>query len=85
MDNAYRVLLSLPDDTLAVACYFCWRDDIGAPGEQGHFGFGLRNLDGGEEKIQDRVVELELRSQAHGVHIQSILAALLLTILGFYF
>lgn len=46
---------------------------------------GLRNLDSGEEKIQDRAAEMQLRSQAHGVHIQSILAALLLTILGFYF
>ena len=46
---------------------------------------GLRNLDSGEEKIQDGVEEMQLRRQALRVHIESILAALLVTILGFYF
>ena len=45
---------------------------------------GLCNLDSGEEKIQDGVAEMQLRRQAQRVHIESILAALFLT-LGFYF
>ncbi|MGH7253355.1 MAG: hypothetical protein ACREIE_06095 [Nitrospiraceae bacterium] len=42
---------------------------------------GSRNLDTGEEKIQDTAVVRELRRQARRVHIESILAATWLTAL----
>jgi hypothetical protein len=43
--QTYEVLRELPTDILAAACYFCWTDRIGAPGEQGADAFGLRRLD----------------------------------------
>lgn len=45
---------------------------------------GLRNPDGGVEKIEDRALEAELRRQARKVQVQSIIAALFLTIFSFY-
>jgi hypothetical protein len=42
---------------------------------------GSRNLDTGEERIQDTAVVRQLRRQARRVHIESILAATWLTAL----
>jgi hypothetical protein len=45
--DLYGALNGLPAAVpVPVACYFCWRDDIGAPSERGPFGFGLRDMDG---------------------------------------
>lgn len=43
---------------------------------------GSRNLDTGEERIEDQAVALQLRRQARRVHIESIVAAALLTLLS---
>lgn len=40
---------------------------------------GSRNLDTGEEEIEDHAVTIQLRRQARRVHIESILTAALLT------
>lgn len=42
---------------------------------------GSRNLDTGEEKIQDPAMTSALRRQARGVHVKSLLAGALLTVL----
>lgn len=46
LQKAFTVLKALDSGVLAVACYFCWRDDVGAPHEQGDQAFGLRDRDG---------------------------------------
>jgi len=46
---------------------------------------GTRNLDGGEERINDSGVLAELRRKARWIHLKAILTAALLTLLGFYF
>ena len=46
---------------------------------------GARNLDGGEEKINDGVLAAELRLIARGIHIHAVLAAAVLTLFCFYF
>ena len=45
---------------------------------------GARNLDGGEEPVNDSGVLAELRWKAKRIHIKSVLAAASLTLLGFY-
>ena len=42
---------------------------------------GARNLDQGEEPITDALTAGVIRRQAHRVHIQSLLVALVLTVL----
>ena len=42
---------------------------------------GSRNLDTGEEKIQDPAMTMVLRRQARRVHVNSLLAGALLTVL----
>jgi hypothetical protein len=46
---------------------------------------GSRNLDSGEEKINDSGKVADLRLVARGIHLKTILTALLLTLLGLYF
>lgn len=46
LQMAFAALHALEPGIVAVACYFCWRDDIGAPHERGDKAFGLRDLDG---------------------------------------
>lgn len=43
---------------------------------------GLRHLDGGEEKVEDEEAALQIRRRSYKVHIESILAAIALTILS---
>src|SRR6516162_7124993 len=42
-------------------------------------------MNGTEEAVGDEVVEKRLRSQAHWIYVESAIAALILTILSFYF
>ncbi len=42
---------------------------------------GARNMDTGDEAIEDEAEKAQLRRQARRVHVQSILAALVLTAL----
>ena len=46
---------------------------------------GARNLDGGEERVNDSDLAAELRRQAKRIHVKAVLTAALLTLLGFYF
>lgn len=43
---------------------------------------GSRNLDSGEEKIEDEVVLAQVRRQARKVQVQSFLSAAVLTVLS---
>jgi hypothetical protein len=43
--EAYRELDTLHPDVCPIACYFAWRDDVGAPHEQGESAFGLTRTD----------------------------------------
>ena len=42
-------------------------------------------MNGSEEAVGDKVVEKRLRSQAHWIYVESALAALILTVLSFFF
>lgn len=44
--GSVRDLDTLPLQVLQVACYFCWRDDIGTPDQRGDKAFGLIHEDG---------------------------------------
>lgn len=46
---------------------------------------GARNLDNGEEKVNDSTEADRLRRTARRIHIKTILAAALLTLFGLYF
>ena len=46
---------------------------------------GSRNLDGGEERVNDSDVATGLRRKAKRIHVKAVLTAALLTLLGFYF
>jgi hypothetical protein len=48
---AYQSLHALPSEIqFEAACWFCWRDDIGMPGQDGMFGKGLRET-GGRKRV----------------------------------
>jgi membrane protein DedA with SNARE-associated domain len=46
---------------------------------------GARKMNGSEERVGDEGVEKRLRSQAHRIYVESAVAALILTVLSFFF
>lgn len=54
-----ELLKALPASRFPFACYFAWRDDIGAPHEQGEQAFGLRRLDGSPRPAWQAFVEAD--------------------------
>jgi membrane protein DedA with SNARE-associated domain len=46
---------------------------------------GARKMNGSEERVEDEGSEKRLRSQARGIYVESALAALILTVLSFFF